>query len=272
MNKNWLRWLFAVIITLSAAVYQKLTGPTYPVSGKASVDGMPISYKFDRSHGGPGDQLVHVTLTDTSYQVLLAYRRFKVDTGWTYFPMKYEEGSRVGYLPHQPPAGKLEYFVMLKKGIKNWTIPPHKTVVTRFKGAVPLGVLIPHISFMFLAMLFSVYTAFLALVKGAHLKGYVLATFIILVLGGLVLGPFVQKYAFDAYWTGIPFGFDLTDNKTLFAAIGWLIALFAAYKLPIEKSRWWIVGAAILLLIVFSIPHSAMGSELNYKTMQVVTG
>lgn len=29
-------------------------------------------------------------------------------------------------------------------------------------------------------------------------------------LGGMILGPIVQKYAFGEYWTGFPFGGDLT--------------------------------------------------------------
>ena len=38
-------------------------------------------------------------------------------------------------------------------------------------------------------------------------------------LGGMILGPIVQKYAFGAYWTGIPFGHDLTDAKNLVDAL-----------------------------------------------------
>ena len=44
--------------------------------------------------------------------------------------------------------------------------------------------------------------------------------------GGFVLGPLVQKAAFAAYWTGIPWGWDLTDDKTLFAALFWGAAVF----------------------------------------------
>ncbi len=44
----------------------------------------------------------------------------------------------------------------------------------------------------------------------------------LLVLGGFLLGPIVQKYAFGAFWTGWPFGEDLTDNKTAVAVLAWL--------------------------------------------------
>ena len=42
----------------------------------------------------------------------------------------------------------------------------------------------------------------------------------------MILGPLTQYYAFGALWTGFPFGIDLTDNKTLIALIGWIIAAF----------------------------------------------
>jgi len=32
----------------------------------------------------------------------------------------------------------------------------------------------------------------------------------------------VQHYAFGQLWTGVPFGWDLTDNKTLLAALAWV--------------------------------------------------
>jgi hypothetical protein len=73
----------------------------------------------------------------------------------------------------------------------------------------------------------------------------------------------VQKFAFGSLWTGFPFGYDLTDNKTLIAFIGWVIALIAGRKG--KPARGWVLAAAILLLIVFLIPHSLLGSELDYS-------
>jgi ABC-type transport system involved in cytochrome c biogenesis permease subunit len=78
----------------------------------------------------------------------------------------------------------------------------------------------------------------------------------------LVLGPVIQKYAFGAYWTGWPFGHDLTDNKSLVAFIFWIIALVALIRN--RSRRLWPVIAAFVMLVVFLIPHSVLGSELDY--------
>jgi hypothetical protein len=83
-----------------------------------------------------------------------------------------------------------------------------------------------------------------------------------LLIGGLILGPIVQKYAFDAYWTGWPFGHDLTDNKTAVSFILWVLAYFIIRRNP--QKRGWVLAACILQLAVYLIPHSMFGSEIDF--------
>lgn len=266
------RWLLAVVLTLSAAVFQRMTGPTYPLKGEIRLDGKSISYKLPRSHGGPGDLPVKLELADTTWQGFLLYKRFKVEEGWHEVNMQRTGRQLAGSLPHQPPAGKLEYFILLKKKQQQIAVPADQTVVTRFKDAVPVLALIPHVFLMFLAMLMSNVTALEALASGSRIRTFTIITTTCLFLGGMIMGPVVQKFAFGAFWTGVPFGWDLTDNKTLLAFIGWLLALATVWKGEAIKKRWWIVAAAVILLLVYSIPHSTLGSELNYETMNIETG
>ena len=79
----------------------------------------------------------------------------------------------------------------------------------------------------------------------------------------------MQLYAFGELWTGIPFGKDFTDNKTLIALIFWIIAFVANRK---KQRPAWIIIAAIVMLLVYLIPHSMGGSEFNYETGEIVTG
>jgi len=67
-------------------------------------------------------------------------------------------------------------------------------------------------------------------------KYYTGVVLITLFVGGLILGPVVQKYAFGAFWAGWPFGHDLTDNKTLFVFIFWVIAWFVLRKKTTKQS------------------------------------
>ncbi len=271
LQKKWIRWSLAVLITLIAVIYQRMSGPTYPLRGSVQVDGQNVKYKLIRSHGGEGDAMVTLDFDNPVYKAYLIYKRYKVDEDWQKVAMKSEGKKLKAALPHQPPAGKLEYYVLLRKGDRKIALPPHKSVVIRFKGGVPAAVLIPHILFMFIAMFMSNMAGLEAFASGEKIYRYTLIATSALIIGGMILGPLVQKFAFGEYWTGIPWGWDLTDNKTLFALLGWLLAAIKTRKSPVQ-GRWWVVAAALILILVYSIPHSAMGSELNYETMKVSTG
>jgi hypothetical protein len=122
---------------------------------------------------------------------------------------------------------------------------------------------------MFLAMLFSTASGLFAAFKMPVYKKYGTMTLYLLIAGGLIFGPIVQKYAFGEFWTGIPFGWDMTDNKLLITLFFWIGAVIMNRKT--EKPFVTIIAAAVLLL-VYSIPHSLFGSELDYNTGKVIQG
>ncbi len=262
-------WVIAVIVTLAAAKYQRATGPTHPARGEFTIGQQTYDYKLIRSHGGETDAPISLTVLDPEVSGYLVYKRYKVDEEWNAVPLRRNGDELSAFLPHQPPAGKLEYFIRLQRGDETVIVPRDRDLVIRFKGAVPITVLLPHILLMFSAMLVSTRAGLEALSREGNPRRYVLWATGLLFLGGMIMGPIVQKYAFGAFWTGAPFGWDLTDNKTLIAMIGWFIALLATAKG--RRARWSVIGAAILLLVVFSIPHSMMGSELDYQTGDVVS-
>ncbi len=263
MKKVWLLWLIAFIITISTAVYQRLTGPTYPISGTVQIANQEISYKLARSHGGLDDHKVIIKVDNSNITGSLFYKRFKTDDRWTKLKFENKNGELVANLPHQPPAGKLEYFVELDYQSEIQRFPKENSVVIRFKGDVPLFILIPHIIAMFVSMLLSNRTGLEFFNNGKNLKKLTYWTIGTLLLGGFIFGPLTQEYAFGELWTGFPYGHDLTDNKTLIAMIGWLIALYMYGRSKLPKK--WALFASVLLLVVYLIPHSVLGSELNYN-------
>ncbi|MBU1099228.1 MAG: hypothetical protein KKA84_02405 [Bacteroidetes bacterium] len=265
MMKNILLWVIAFVITAAVAIYQRATGPTYPISDKIELNDKTIQYKLFRSHGGDTDHEVQIPVEDDAIHAKIFWRRYKFDTAWNVVEMKNENGILSGYLPHQPKAGKLEYYVNLCVEEKITSLPEKGYVVIRFKGDVPIWVLIPHVLAMFGAMLLSMRTGLEIFVKDSRPFKLTYWTIGFLGVGGFFLGPLMQLYAFDAWWTGFPFGTDLTDNKTLIAMVGWLIALFIMKRS--QKPKVWAFAASVLLLVVYLIPHSMMGSELDYSKM-----
>jgi len=166
-------------------------------------------------------------------------------------------------------AGKIQYYFEITDNDGTKTYLKDEPIVVRFKGAVPSSVLIPHIFFMFFAMLLGNLAGILAIFKNQRYKFYTNITVLTLFVGGMILGPWVQWYAFGEAWAGVPFAWDLTDNKTLLAFIFWLVAFFVNRKK--EKPVYTIV-ACIVMLIVYSIPHSMYGSQLDPETGEIIQG
>jgi hypothetical protein len=89
----------------------------------------------------------------------------------------------------------------------------------------------------------------------------------------MILGPIVQKYAFGAFWTGFPLGYDLTDNKTLLMWLVWVgacgaLGLRGAGTRRERAGRAAVVLATILMLAVYLVPHSLRGSQLDYERLE----
>jgi hypothetical protein len=260
--KKTLIWLLAFVITAASAVFQRRTGPTYPVRGEVTVAGSPLKFTLPRSAETNGDCEVAVGATNPDVTGRLLYKRFKSEDAWAEAPMTRRDDRLAGFLPRQPIAGKLAYRVILSHLGQDLSLTGNAPIVMRFKGHVPLGVLLTHVLVMFAAMLLSTRAGLAALDPRADPRVFRLWTVGLLFAGGFLLGPLVQKLAFGSWWTGVPFGWDLTDNKTLIALAIWVLALIAGRGG--RRARAWTVAAAVLMLIVFMIPHSLLGSELRY--------
>lgn len=261
MRKSPLFWALALLVTIASAVYQRMTGPSYPVRGKTTLAGREVKYRLSRTQGD-GDAGVRVPAPTSATQGTVAWKRNKTKDSWTYVQMKREGGDLVARLPHQPPAGKLAYRVILQDGGERVTLDG-APVVIRFKGEVPLPILAVHIVCMFVGMLLSTRAGLEYFSANPNYAKLILWTVALLTAGGMILGPVVQKYAFGAYWTGWPFGADLTDNKTAVAWLAWIIAGLRIRRNP--QAGAWALAAAIITFVVFAIPHSVLGSELKYE-------
>lgn len=256
-----LLWVAALVLMTAGVLYQKMTGPTYPVHGKIKIGNEMIKYRLPRSHMGDGDEIIKIKCP-ANFQGKFKFRRYRSHDEFAEVPMKRDGEYLTANIPHQPSAGKVMYYVSLSPDGENWTPINKEDIKIRYTGQVPDWILWPHIVLMFLALVFGMRTMLEVFASGPSVMLYSVLTLVIIFLGGMVLGPLVQKYAFGAYWTGFPFGIDLTDNKTLIAVVAWLIAIWRMRKTPNQK--WWAVAAAAVMIAVFLIPHSTLGSERDF--------
>ncbi len=267
--KKVLFWVLAVALSIAAMVYQKMTGPTYPKKYEVTYQNEEFSFSLPRSNNGrPGAYPVEVQLPE-DFSANLVWRLFPSENPWETVEMKRQGDLLSTSLPHQPPAGKIEYHLELMAGGKLIDLHEGENVVIRFRGDVPAWALIPHVLMMVLTVIWSMATIIFALANMPDYKRYIGMTLIFLIIGGFILGPVVQKFSFGAYWTGWPLGDDLTDNKTIFALIAFVLAWFLRNK---SYGKWLAVGAALVMMVVYLIPHSMNGSELDVESGEVVTG
>lgn len=260
-NGPWL-WTLAVVLTVGTLVYQRRTGPTYPLRGSVTLGGQVIPLKLRRSHGGPTDQPVRVIAADTAVRATLLWRRHPTNDTWTTVDLTRSGDTLATLLPHQPPAGKLAYQLRLMRGGEE-VLFPVEPAVTRFKGDISAFIFIPHLICMFGGLMLLVRAGIGGVVDDPVYPRHARLGVLLFGLGGFLFGPWMQHLAFGPWWAGFPLGTDMTDNKTLVAMLAWLFALWTLRGG--KAARGPVIAAAVITLAVFLIPHSVFGSELDWS-------
>ncbi len=273
-----LLWVGAFLIMAGAAIHQRRTGPTYPLRGEVAVGADAYRYRLVRSHETTGRARVALPQPGAGSSGTMTYRRYPTRDDFATVPLAVEAGEDgpelAAYLPVQPAAGKLEYYVELETADGAVRIPREAegdaNIILRYKDPVPAPLLIAHVVAMFFTVLIGMRTGLGALFAPDNLRALVWTTLVGMTVGGLVLGPFVQKYAFGEYWTGFPWGYDLTDNKLLIMWAVWVAAASALGVKPKRRTgpgRATVGAAALVMTVVYLIPHSMRGSELDYAAV-----
>jgi hypothetical protein len=270
-----LLWLLSAALAVATFFHQNRTGPTYPLRGTVATARGAVAFTFLRSEEiGTGLQIMVKDPVPVGLAGTVKWRRYKSLDAWSQTPMtpgtfrftrrgEAEEIRGLGVvLPSLAErAGKYEYFVDLDDGGGPRSVTGDKPIYARYKAPVPRRVLVPHILVIFLSLTLALRTGLQAL-SGRPLKGLLWATIASLLLGAFILGPIVQHYAFGVWWSGVPFGYDWTDNKVLLELAAWGSA---ALLLPQPRqARLAVLAATLVTLAIFLIPHSVFGSEYDY--------
>lgn len=271
MKKQILLWTAAIFLAIAAMIYQRSTGPTYEYKGNLEHAGESYKYELLRTHETTGGAKIEFPqLKAGNYNATLNYKRYQTKDSFTPVEFQLDGDSRfVAQLPVQPAAGKMEYYITGAIDGKAFNIPEkgEANIVLRYKDPVSDYILIPHVIMMILVIIFGIRAGLSALFDSTTMRRWVVVAFSCMTLGGMILGPLVQKSAFGEYWTGFPFGGDFTDNKMLIMWLAWALALAIIGFKPkknekISKSA--VLVASVVMMIVYLIPHSMGGSTLDY--------
>lgn len=273
-------WFLAAVGTIACFVFQNRTGPTYPLEGRFDTPRGTVAYKFIRSEEiGTTLPILFADPVPAGFTGKVRYRRFKSNDTWSEVTMQpgvfrvsrrgsVEEVRGVGAtLPSlKERAGKYEYLVFADSGSGSRSVTGDHAIYARYKAPVPHAVLLVHIVVVFSSMTLALRAGLEAL-RGGDTKLLVWAAAGSLLAGAFVMGPIVQKYAFGVFWSGVPFGWDWTDNKVIVELAAWLLAAGLAMTRANPRTvRAAVIFATVVTLAVYFIPHSIFGSEYDYTT------
>ncbi|MBD3403320.1 hypothetical protein GF420_10530 [candidate division GN15 bacterium] len=174
--------------------------------------------------------------------------------------------------------GKREYYVFevvdtTGATIARLTTEKGEPLFVKYIGEVPAGILVPHIVFMFVTVFCVVLGAVHALRvirTGQHVHGmsfWITLGMLATLIGGYPFGFGMNWYAFGVVWEGVPFGTDATDNKTQLLFVYFVFVTLASLgsltkgrygrdTYPPRALGWFGLGAFVLMLAIYLIPHS----------------
>ena len=75
---------------------------------------------------------------------------------------------------------------------------------------------------------------------------------------GFPIGWMIEKQVLGNYWEGIPFGWDITDSKTLFIFVFWIIPVILRLRRRLSDYGFarWVIAASLFTIAMFLLPHS----------------
>ena len=272
-SRFWPSLIFFLIVTVAAYImmYIELKNPALTTE----KGGVVLTHVPRESYREKNELLISASLFPFSRnfnptQVYLYYRESK-EGEFKQLPMT-RLGDSDRYLQLLPGQlkGKKSYYFVEARAADNIRLrlpedaPEGKQLFfVRWQGETSRWLLYSHIFLMVAAFLTWMHAFFWALehVMTGQPRPYIyhlaLSATVIFFITGFPLGFLVAKQAFGTAWTGVPFGLDITDNKTLITFLYWAIVLipFRKNSRPRVFSYLVLLGTA-LTLVVFMVPHS----------------
>jgi len=259
--KKVIFWILALMMTSGMAIYHYLTGPDYPIKGKAYFDQLEIPYELPRSHVTSSDCPVKLIVPDENILAYVEYRRYDSEDLWTRSAFKRKGDLITAYIYPLPKINKIEYRLVLFDNDRDIeiTIPKYGLIVMSWHGPVPLPFKLLQIIATYLGLLLSIRTGFEATGRSGRPWRLALLTTLFLFLGGVLFASIVEKYSQGTWWTGFPVGHNLLANRMLFCFLCWLAVLSLRFAGPV--ARGWYIVASILTLAAFLIPYNVLALE-----------
>ena len=277
MVKRIIRIIIGIVLTLALLSISRMLSTRNPKDLVFSHGKLEIRHTTVTEQIGWGKPVVELYLnrySDFKCKVILKSSESSV---LRVSLMRHEGFGRFSFkIPNLDRGKRFEYAfevtTALEDKIRVPSDPEHFFLI-KYKGEVSRIVLILHIVFMFGAfyyMIQSLFSAIGILTGRAGKSEAVRMTRWVLIcsfIGGWPLGIILNYQAFGIIYEGFPFGYDVTDNKTQFMFLFWLLSALlvrgSLFSSDESRDRLGSRGFAVAViisfvvsLVLFLIPHS----------------
>jgi hypothetical protein len=273
----------ALLFTILVVGYARRTTMVRSVHKVVEQSGIVIEHETVPKQ--VGDKIPNISAKVTgAAQVNLIYR-IGQEGEFVQIPMSRapnQENVFTASLPHYPKATKAWYYIEAIKTTPDGDVtvtlpddsqPDFTPILLKYEGVVPLYVIIPHVLCNFSAIFFSALTLFSAIDvrRGKRTMKeavkFPLITFILMFLGFVPFGIAMNWFAFGVIWEAVPFGRDVTDNKSQIILLFWLATLILVKGTLLGKGEeknlvsergyfTMVIVTMIVTIAMYAIPHS----------------
>ncbi len=234
-----------------------------------------VKYKHDRDHPENQKKFIYLEAYSKSglKEITLNYRL--LDGSFKIIPFNQFKDTPyyVAIVPGDKRGSRNYYYITAIDNEGNKVILPEqnnkdkmKLYQLRSEGKASFILKLLHIMLMLTTLIILIHALYYSIsyLKNRDediplkLKNLVFWGIVTFFITGFPIGWIIEYQVLGNFWEGIPFGWDITDNKTLLILIYWLAVFipFGLKKIASSTMAKLIIFGTIFTLVLFIIPHS----------------
>jgi len=255
----------ASLAMVAAGVWEWHAGALRPQRGVVVIAGQSVPYQLPGS-AIAGEPLRVTVGAAPEVTGTVRWRHTQANEPFQGLTMLRDGNVLVSLLPALPAGGRIEYQLVLVGPFGLARIPPDEPVAVRARGPAAALVTLPYLAVALLSVLVGVRAGLAALFARPEARLLTWATAGCVTVGGMILGPLVQRSTLGAFWGGWPFGPDAVDNGALVVWLAWAVAaatMVSARGATDRFARAVVMTATVALVALALLPRSLHLSRIE---------
>jgi len=243
-------WLASFIIVFLAVYISNIFDENYPITSTFGIEGMKVSYRFEKVHYGNEDHKVMIR-TDVAELVGSLFWKSDTDSTWQSKELKKSGLILSENIPALNPTEMVNYYTELKHKDKIYTLPDNQKVTLTFFGKIPVFINVLKHLLLYLGLILAVRTGLEFFNNGANSKKFGFLTLILFLPHIALINPLYLTYKYGFINSSIPpisKLFLLSDIGIFIIWIGTMITIFVSDKFKFLP----LVSVGLILIIYFS--------------------